>query len=77
MKPAPSATGPKVYLSYARPDRDRAWAITSALEGRNLQLFFDKDIEPGSDYSSAVSRQLDASDAVVVFWSVSRMNRHG
>jgi len=66
---AAAATGPQVFLSYAHPDRDRVMTIGSALADRNLRVHADRTLEPGSDYSTTVSQKLDASEAVVVFWS--------
>ena len=61
--------GLPVFLSYAHTDRERVSEVAEALSRRDLRVQIDKGIEPGSDYSSSVSHQLDASEAVVVFWS--------
>jgi CO dehydrogenase nickel-insertion accessory protein CooC1 len=68
-KDAAPVMGPQVFLSYASADRERIIAVAAALSRRNLRVQVEKTLEPGSDYSSAVSQQLDASDAIVVFWS--------
>ena len=68
-KEAASARGPQVYLSFARSDRDRVTAVADQLSRRGLRVYLDKDVSVGSDYSSAVSHQLDASKAIVVFWT--------
>ena len=66
---AAAATGPQVFLSYAYADRDKVMTIAAALADRNLRVHADRTLEPGSDYSATVSHKLDASEAVVVFWS--------
>jgi beta-lactam-binding protein with PASTA domain len=58
----------QVFLSYAHQDRERVAMIARSLEGRGLRVM-DRSVEPGTDWSSVVSQQLDASDAILVFWS--------
>ncbi len=59
----------RVFLSYARPDRERVAAIASALESRGFEVWLDRDIPGGVRYDQAVAEALDSSDVVIVCWS--------
>lgn len=65
----PSKTGRRVFLSYAREDRERVKPVADALTERGFDVWWDKSIPAGAQYDREVAGALDASDAVIVFWS--------
>jgi len=58
-----------LFLSYARPDRDRAEALASALEAEGYSVWWDRHITGGSEFSADIERQLMAATVVIVAWS--------
>ena len=58
-----------VFLSYAREDRDRAKALTGALEAAGLSVWWDRDLVPGPSYDDAIERELNGASCVLVLWS--------
>jgi adenylate cyclase len=59
----------RVFMSYAREDRDRVEQIASALESRGDAVWWDHQIHGGSLFGEEIDRALRESDAVVVLWS--------
>ena len=60
----------EVFLSYAREDTGRARALAAALERAGRSVWWDRNIEGGSEYSVEIDDALKAAEAVVVLWSV-------
>lgn len=59
----------EVFLSYAREDAGRAKALATALERAGRSVWWDRNIEGGTEYSLEIDDALKAADAVVVLWS--------
>jgi adenylate cyclase len=59
----------RVFMSYAREDRDRVEQIASGLESRGDEVWWDHQIHGGSRFAEQIDRALRESDAVVVLWS--------
>lgn len=59
----------EVFLSYAREDAGRAKALAAALERAGRSVWWDRNIEGGSEFSLEIDDALKAADAVVVLWS--------
>ena len=60
----------KVFLSYDREDASRAQAIAAALEDAGHDVWGDRHIRGGSQFSKEIEEELAKADAVVVLWSV-------
>ena len=60
-----------VFLSYARPDQERAAAISRGLEVGGHSLWWDRKLAAGEDYGVMIEREIDAARCVVVSWSKS------
>lgn len=60
----------EVFLSYAREDTGRAKALAAALERTGRSVWWDRNIEGGSEYSVEIDQELKSADAVVVLWSI-------
>ena len=58
-----------VFLSYARPTRERIAQIGDALESGGYSLWWDKALNASDDYAMVIEAQLDAAACVVVAWS--------
>jgi len=60
----------KVFLSYARSDRDPAQKIGRQLRNAGFEVWDpDQEILPGSDWTSDLKIALDSAGALVVFIS--------
>jgi TIR domain-containing protein len=58
-----------VFVSYARKNRPRVAEVSGALEASGYSLWWDRQIESGSDYGMLIEREIDAAGCVVVAWS--------
>ena len=65
-----AATRPTVFLSYSRADQAQARVLAQELEEAGLQVWWDTLIEGGAAFAKTIDAALDASDAVIVLWSV-------
>jgi adenylate cyclase len=59
----------KVFLSYAREDAAAAKQLAESIARAGHQVWWDRQIEGGSRFSTEIDRELKNSDAVVVIWS--------
>ncbi|MBI3154272.1 MAG: PASTA domain-containing protein [Burkholderiales bacterium] len=70
MAPAAPPAGPTVFASFARADAAKVAPLMRVLEGEGFRVRSGADSLAGSEsYTTQVTRILDASDVVVVFWS--------
>ena len=58
-----------VFLSYSREDAAKAKSLAAALERAGHQVWWDRHIRSGSEYSGAIEEALNSADAVLVLWS--------
>lgn len=58
-----------IFLSYASRDRERVEPLVRALEEAGLSVWWDRQIETGTEFDRTIEAQLDAAQAVVVVWS--------
>lgn len=58
-----------VFLSYAREDAQIAKALATALERAGHQVWWDRHIRGGSQFSGAIEKALRDADLVLVLWS--------
>jgi len=67
-------TPKKVFLSYARADRDRARKLAEHLREAGLEVWDpEQELLPGSDFTSDLKEALDTAEAVVVLISPDAM----
>lgn len=59
----------KVFLSYVREDEKKARTLAAVLERAGHQVWWDRQIKGGAQYSREIDTALKAADAVVVLWS--------
>ena len=73
MKPQP-----KIFLSYARPDRDQVEQVYQKLVGQGYKPWMDsQDILPGEKWEISIDRALRQADFVIVFISPNSTDRRG
>jgi adenylate cyclase len=59
----------KVFLSYSREDVAAAKQLAACIDRAGHQVWWDRQIEGGSRFSTEIDRELKSSDAVVVIWT--------
>ncbi len=69
MRLASAFAMPRVFISYARPDRERVEALTTRLKSQGYIVWWDDEIVPGEFFDERISEAIDAAHAVVVLWS--------
>ncbi|MEM6575912.1 MAG: TIR domain-containing protein, partial [Pseudomonadota bacterium] len=60
-----------VFISYARPDRGWIDQLAAALTAEGLDVWWDRNLTGGSDFSAELEVQLNAARTVLVAWSKS------
>lgn len=74
-EPLPKLTAGQIFISYAKADGGRVRPIVEDLRRRGLAVWMDDSaMEVGSNMRRAVEESLDASRAVVVFWSAAALS---
>ncbi len=58
-----------VFLSYVHEDSDKARPIARTLERAGHQVWWDRFIKGGAEYSDEIEAELSKADFVVVLWS--------
>jgi TolB-like protein len=58
-----------IFISYARPDRDKIAQLSTALERAGWTVWWDRHIDGGAAFARAIETELGAARAVVVAWS--------
>ncbi len=59
----------RLFISYAREDRERVKRMAGALEKAGFSVWWDAALEGGHQFAAEIEKQLGAADAVVVVWS--------
>lgn len=65
-----------IFISYARTDRDKVLELASALSGNGYDVWWDREIAGGIEFSAAIERELIAAKTVVVAWSEASLQSH-
>ena len=58
-----------VFVSYARDDELHARRLAETLKARGWDVWWDRHIPPGHDFSEVIQHQLEHAACVVVLWS--------
>jgi hypothetical protein len=58
-----------IFLSYAREDAARAEEVAASLTGAGYDVFWDREIPPGTTWADYLEEKLTACKALVVLWS--------
>jgi hypothetical protein len=61
--------GLRLFLSYARVDREPVERLARALSAAGHTVWWDAALEGGHHFAAEIERELNAADAVVVVWS--------
>lgn len=58
-----------LFFSYASEDRNRIRPVADALQQAGFNIWWDRAIPAGVRFNELIAEKLDASAAVLVFWS--------
>jgi len=58
-----------VFLSYSRDDVERIRALAAALEDAGHNVWWDRRIAGGEEFSGIIEQALESAEAVVVAWT--------
>jgi len=58
-----------VFISYASEDRNRVRPLADALQSRGFNVWWDRSLAAGHDYTAIIERELKAAKAVIVVWT--------
>jgi hypothetical protein len=61
--------GLRLFISYARVDREPVERLAAALSAAGHQVWWDAALEGGHHFAAEIERELNAADAVIVVWS--------
>ena len=61
--------GPRLFISHASADADRARQLVAALQGAGCQIWWDGMLTGGEAFQSSIETMLQQVDAVIVLWS--------
>lgn len=68
----------QIFISYARPDREKAEEIYKRLEKEGFDPWLDsRKIKGGQNWDFEIKRSLDRSSIVVIIWSENSRDRRG
>jgi tetratricopeptide (TPR) repeat protein len=60
-----------VFISYASEDRNRVRPLAEALQERGFNVWWDRSLAAGQDYTAIIEKELKAAKAVIVVWTQS------
>ena len=59
----------QLFISYARENRDTAERVASALGALGVEVWWDRELPGGSEFSEVIEQQLGEARVVIVLWS--------
>lgn len=60
-----------VFISYASEDRARVRPLAEALQSLGFNIWWDRSLAAGQDYTAIIERELRSAKAVIVVWTQS------
>jgi hypothetical protein len=58
-----------IFISYASEDRARVRPLAEALLSRGFNIWWDRSLSAGQDYTAVIERELRSAKAVIVVWT--------
>ncbi len=59
----------EIFISYSRKDKKIAGKLAKELHDEGWKVFWDRNIEPGSEWNEDIQRALSTARCVIVLWS--------
>ncbi|HVF68113.1 MAG TPA: TIR domain-containing protein [Pyrinomonadaceae bacterium] len=61
----------EIFISYSRPDRDKAEQLARMFERQGWAVWWDRELAAGSRFAEVIATELSGAKAVVTLWSQS------
>jgi hypothetical protein len=77
VEPSSAGSGERpgwAFVSYARSDEVRVSPIVEYLESTSVDVWWDKDLQPGDRWAYVLREKLDNAACVVVAWSTASVS---
>jgi len=58
-----------IFISYARPDRPKAERLADAFKAQGWSVWWDREIQLGTEFRRRIADELTSARCVVVLWS--------
>jgi tetratricopeptide (TPR) repeat protein len=58
-----------IFISYASEDRNRVRPLAEALMSRGFNVWWDRSLAAGQDYTAIIEKELKTAKAVIVVWT--------
>jgi hypothetical protein len=58
-----------IFISYSHENKDAARILAEAIEKKGFQVWWDRDLIAGDDYTDIIENVLDGAKAIIVLWS--------
>jgi hypothetical protein len=58
-----------IFISYASEDRNRVRPLAEALMSRGFNVWWDRSLAAGQDYTAIIEKELKVAKAVIVVWT--------
>ncbi len=63
-----------VFISYSREDREQVRSIVGILDSAGFSVWWDRALEPGTQWADVIDRELRRACCVLVVWSRHSLN---
>lgn len=63
-----------IFISYVSEDRNRVRPLAEALQERGFNVWWDRSLAAGQDYTAIIEKELKTAKAVIVVWTQSSTN---
>lgn len=58
-----------VFISYSHENRDAARILAETISSKGFEVWWDRELIAGDDYTTVIEEILDKAKAVIVIWS--------
>jgi tetratricopeptide (TPR) repeat protein len=58
-----------VFISYSHADRETAAQLAEAFEAQGLLVWWDRNLQAGSEFAEVIETQLQSAHVVIALWS--------
>ena len=66
----------EIFISYSRENRDAARILADSIEAKGYDVWWDRELIAGEDFTDKIEQILDTAKAVIVLWSESSRKSH-
>lgn len=67
---------PYVFVSYCRKDAERVYPLISLMEENGYRVWYDRGIDPGTEWPEVIANHLDQCHVFVAFISQAALESH-